>query len=108
MEKERLDPVYGYIDKKIKSLKSELAEQKKDSLAIEQSLATFMIISTANNISCHQDITRKVFDQISLVAAAAKNDVLHSDNPIGLAWDFYNQTMDYLKKEGLEIITPSY
>ena len=84
-----------------------VAEQKKELLDMQQRLASFMIVSTMNTLSCRYDIPDKLFRQICISAAAAKAKAQSSDEALKVAFEFYNHAIDSLNKGGISIIQPT-
>lgn len=115
MEKEKVDPVYKYVDGQIKLIKRELqqfkvahdtlvAQQAQSLLHIQRRLATFMIISTVNTCASRVDIEHDIFNELNISAGTALARVETSDDPLLIAHQFYSTCLDKLEKSGIKVV----
>ncbi len=123
MAKENVDPVYKYIDGKIKLVRRELqqlkvahdavvAEQRQALLTTQRNIAAFIITSTCEN-TLHTLLKLKskeadhLITQLTATASASKTSVKTSDDPISISAKFYQECYDGQEKLGVKIINLS-
>ncbi len=113
MENEHVDPVYKYIDNKIKLLKRELrqlkvahdavaAEQKESLLKTQRDIASFIVVSTFTMAA--PKVPRKSQSQLASLTSAARAKINASDNPLSIAGQFYNECFNLLEEVGVETL----
>lgn len=113
MEQGHVDPVYKYVDGKIKLLKRELqqlkvahdavaAEQKTALLMTQRDMASFIIVSTFTMASIK--IPHKSQTQLASLTSAARAKVDAYANPLSVAAQFYNECFKLLGESGVETL----
>jgi hypothetical protein len=114
MDSEPIDPVYKYVDDKIKLSKRELQKQIKtiadNQLKIAQFLARTDIETTRRRLT-EWSLKRlskstdpsysKMRQFLSTHSATTKEKVLHSSDPISVAKEFRKECDDYFKENKL-------
>ena len=119
MEKEHFDPVYGYIDNKIKLLKRELKQLKvvhdniankheKMLLDIQHTIVAWDINSSVDTygeiIRSQLSHENELITQLVADAVSAKNEVLKSEHPFEIDLEFKNKWRDKLESFGARMI----
>lgn len=120
MEKEKIDPIYKYVDDKLKLIKGELqqlkvahdavaAEQKKALLKTQQDLAHFVLLFTTQNTknTIYRNIPHvsdTVITQLVADASAANAKVDNSSTPLVIAIDFQNKCEHLMDELGIELL----
>ena len=93
MEGENIDPVYKYVDDKLKLIERGL---KQELLKTQRNIAAFIITSTAENIILTvrrrniQNVENFV-NQLIASASSAKTKVDTSKNPLSVSNEFYGK-----------------
>ena len=119
MEKEHFDPVYGYIDNKIKLLKRELKQLKiaHDTLAnkhekmlldIQTTIVAWDINSSVDTygeiIGSQLSHRNDLITQLVADAVNAKKELLNSEHPFDIGLEFKNKWRDKLENLGAKMI----
>jgi hypothetical protein len=106
MAKEQVDPVYKYVDGKIKLIKRDLQQLKNAQLNAERSIAALKVNSDANtfNSVIVDDLpnNKHLITQMLIDATAVKSAVYSSKTPLDLATTFYQKWSQTLRKLGAE------
>lgn len=109
MHNEHVDPVYKYIDGKIKPIKRELQKLNRTILLIQQLVASLKINADTDNF--HSILTTELPKKNHLVtqlftdAATAKARITSSNTPLNIAVEFFDNWAEILKKSGAKMIT---
>ena len=113
MERNNVDPVYGYVDNKVKLLKRELqqlkiahdavaSEQKQALLATQKTISAFIAVSTFSMFATNTP--KKLQSQISSLAGAARAKIDTSDEPLSITAQYYNKCLNLLEENGIDTI----
>ena len=120
MEQEQIDPVYKYVDDKIKLIKRELSQLKvahdatiqrhQEALLVSsRNIARFIILSTARQTKDiiyreKPSIDNQIIIQLLLDAKGARIEVDTSDNPLLTSAKFENNCLELLKRLGIKVV----
>ena len=120
LEKENIDPVYKYVDDKVKLIKRELQQLKvahdaianqhaREILNTQRALAWFKISS---DVGAFRDIIQdqlhgnpSLFTQLIADATAAKSKLDTSQEPFSVLLQFTKKWSEILKNLGAEVIS---
>ncbi len=113
MVNEHVDPVYKYVDHKIRLVKRDLqqlkkaydavtAEQKKMLLETQRDTASFIVLSTFTMSTIN--LPEKYHDQLVILTTAARAKIDTSDAPLPIATDYYHECCQLLNEAGIKIL----
>jgi len=116
MVADRPDPMYKYVDDKVRLIKREIqqlkkvhdavvAEQKQALLITQRTLARFQVTTFMDLCAVHQDISKALHDKIVRDERATAPKIETSDNPLPVARAFRNRSFKLLKNEGIDIFS---
>jgi GTPase involved in cell partitioning and DNA repair len=108
MTKEQIDPVYKYVDNKVKSIKRELRQLKQTLLIAQQMIASSKVNTDANvfHSIVVTELKNKTHISSELLANAAsvKAQIGSSEKPIDLAVGFYQKWSERLRELGAHTV----
>jgi hypothetical protein len=118
VEREHVDPIYGYcdeyIDAKFNSFRSELKQQQEVLLKTQKELARFIILSTVQStkVAIYRSITLPydidadiVVTQLLNDANSATGEIENSSNPLPIAIKFQKQCNRLMTELGIDVLT---
>lgn len=120
MANEHVDPMYKYVDDKIKPIKRELKQLKAahDAVAKQNGQAILALQQLASGIKVNSDVDTftSIIDtqfrsktsmrtQIITEASVIKSQIQTSNEPIGLAVQFYQKWAKTFRDLGADIIS---
>lgn len=106
MEKEHIDPIYEYVDEKLKLIKHDLEQAL---LKTQRHIAAFIITSTTENtiLTLRKLKTREAdnfIDQLIASASVAKTKANKSKTPLSIAQEWHSKCYDTQEQFGVKII----
>jgi hypothetical protein len=111
MAQERIDPIYKYIDEKLKPITRELREINENLLESQHVIARLLIFDIAND--CRRTVLTKkpqpnslFFEQLTAKLTSALKELDISSDPMSVLVDFHNWCFEEQEKLGITFIKP--
>lgn len=97
----RLKPINARLKKLETAYKAIAIEQREGSLDMGRRLGNFIVISTMNSLASINAPVDAV-NKLNMSASAVIAKLPSSDDPVNLAYEFYESCMGTLKKAGIK------